>query len=316
VFSAGEYAMRFNNKLVTGLMLLFLAVMPLHTASGASLQDDGYSAFPSLDISSYVLKDLTHCEILASKDTSRRLRPASLTKVLTSVIAIESGRLHEIVTIPAEAAGVEPTRAGFLEGEKIRLVDLVKAAMVKSSNDAAFAIAIHLGGSIEGFCRIMNRKAERIGMQHSHFTNPAGFDHRQYEGNYSTAADLLMLTEYAVGNEVFNSIARLESATIAEQQGGREYVLRTSNKLLKTYPYAVGIKTGYTSRAGKCLIARANRDGRDLVLVMLNAHIDRWSVAEELFEKAFSLPVSRQAPFTTHRNGSRVSRILIDTDLL
>ncbi|NTW10584.1 MAG: D-alanyl-D-alanine carboxypeptidase, partial [Chlorobiaceae bacterium] len=173
-------------------------------------------------------------------------------------------------------------------GEKVKLYDLVKAAMVSSSNDAAFAIAIHLAGNVDNFVFLMNRKARVIGMNNSRFTNPAGFDKGIYEGNHSTASDLMKLTEYAIRNPFFNSVARLEYAVFTEQTTHRQYCLRTHNRLLEKYPYTVGIKTGFTSRAGKCLIARAIKENRDILLVMLNAKTDRWGVAGEMFDNAFN----------------------------
>lgn len=239
------------------------------------------------EINSYVVKDMGTLSVRMSKNTSRRIQPASLTKILTAIIAIESGKLGSVVTIPEEATAVEPTKAGFDPGEKIRLVDLVKASMVRSSNDAAFAIAYYLGGSVTGFADMMNRKAREVGMRHSHFTNPAGYDRDTYAGHYSTADDLLSLTEYAIGNEIFNRIAALDSVSFYEQETKKVYSLKSSNKLLETYPYAVGIKTGYTLKAGRCLIARAKKEDMDMVLVMLKAGKKRWKLAEKMFEQAF-----------------------------
>ncbi len=241
----------------------------------------------SLKINSYIVKEVGSSEILMSKNKDKRVEPASLTKIMTSIIAIESGRLEEEVVIPREATIVEPSKAGFRAGDRIKLIDLVKASMVNSSNDAAFAIGIHLSGSVEEFARVMNYKARLIGMRNSNFTNPAGFDRGVYANHYSTAGDLLRLTEYAIKNRLFNEIAKLENVIISEQGSGKQFVLKTHNKLLDKYKYAVGIKTGYTSRAGKCLIARAQKDNKDVVLVMLKAKSDRWNTAEDMFEKAF-----------------------------
>lgn len=243
----------------------------------------------SIPAASYIVKEVGSSEMLMAKNKDARIEPASLTKILTSIIAIESGRLSEIVTIPREATLVEPSKAGFKPGDKIMLLDLVKAAMVSSSNDAAFAIAIHLSGSVQEFARVMNYKARLLGAQNSNFTNPAGFDRGIYAGHYSTARDLLKLTEYAIKNKLFNEIAQLEMVSVTEQESGKVYNLKTHNRLLDKYKYAVGIKTGYTNRAGKCLIARAKKDNKDVLLVMLKAKADRWSVAENMFEKAFDM---------------------------
>lgn len=244
---------------------------------------------PSIEASSYIVKEVGSSKMLMAKNKDARVEPASLTKILTSIIAIESGRLDETVTINKASTLVEPTRAGFKAGDKIKLEELVKAAMVNSSNDAAFAIAYHLGGSVKKFASQMNKKAAKIGMTNSRFTNPAGFDRGAYAGHYSTAKDLLKLTEYAIKNKLFNEIAKLESVEVEEQKSGHIYSLKTHNKLLDTYKYAVGIKTGFTNKAGKCLIARAKKNDKDMLLVLLKAKADRWSAAEDMFEKAFDM---------------------------
>ena len=268
------------------ISLLILAFQPVSYAGSATALD---TLDFEQEINSYILKDIGTSEILMSKNTGKRVQPASLTKILTAIMAIESGKLGEYVVIQKEATVVEPTKAGLQAGEMIRLVDLVKASMVRSSNDAAFSIAIYLGGSVKGFARMMNRKARQIGMSNSNFTNPAGFDRDLYAGHYSTALDLLRLSEYAIGNEIFNRIAALDSISFFEQNTKKKYSLKTSNKLLGKYRYAVGIKTGYTMRAGRCLIARAKKDKKDMVLVMLKTGYKRWALAEQMFEKGFSM---------------------------
>ena len=267
------------------------------------------------EINSYILKDLGTSRVLMSKNTRKRIQPASLTKILTAIIAIESGKLGDVVDIPKEATAVEPTKAGFEAGEKIRLVDLVKASIVRSSNDAAFAIAIHLGGSVNGFAGIMNRRAREIGMKQSHFTNPAGYDRDLYAGHYSTASDLLRLTEYAIGNEIFNRIAALDSALFYEQKTKKKYSLKSSNKLLEKYQYAVGIKTGYTLRAGRCLIARAKKGNRDMVLVMLKAGKKRWELAAKMFEEGFAMSVRDKVLSRTKNRESTRPLMLMGNEL-
>lgn len=269
---------------------LKIAAFALLAVAGQMFAKTDISSMESaIPVSSYIVKEVGSSDILMAKNKDRRVEPASLTKILTSIMAIESGRLDEDVVIPREATLVEPSKAGFRAGDKIKLIDLVKAAMVNSSNDAAFAIAYHLSGNVEDFAKAMNYKAKTIGMRNSSFTNPAGFDRGAYVGHYSTAGDLLKLTEYAIKNKLFNDIAKLEAVTVEEQESGRHFVLKTHNKLLDKYKYAVGIKTGFTNRAGKCLIARAKKDNKDVILVMLKAKADRWTVAENMFEKAFDM---------------------------
>ncbi len=265
--------------------LLMLSAF-LHPVSLRSQTTDDSLRFP-VPINSYILKEVGASTILMAKDVDRQVSPASLTKILTCTIAIESGRLEQDVLITKESTLVEPSKAGFKPGEKIKLIDLVKAAMVNSSNDAAFAIAIFLSGNVDSFVATMNAKAKMIGMNNSRFTNPAGFDKGIYTGNTSTAADLLRLTEYAVKNQKFNEIAHLDKAVFTEETTHKVYCLKTHNKLLDKYPYAVGIKTGYTTKAGGCLIARAIKNNKDILLVMLNAKTDRWNLAANMFDIAF-----------------------------
>ena len=278
LFSGDLIPLRLFMILAFSAVILFPSVLPAQTR-GDSLE---------VPIGSCIVKETGRPTILMAKDIQRAVSPASLTKILTCIMAIESGRLEDNVSITKESTLVEPSKAGFNEGDKIRLIDLVKAAMINSSNDAAFAIAIHLSGNVDSFVAAMNYKARRIGMKNSRFTNPAGFDKGIYAGNTTTAEDLLLLTEYAIKNSVFNQIARLEQAIFMEHTTHKVYCLKTHNKLLNKYPYAVGIKTGFTTRAGRCLIARAIKDNKDILLVMLNAKTDRWNVAANIFDKAFS----------------------------
>ena len=289
------------------LVVMMAMVIPL--LLHAQRRDDSLQS--RVQINSYIIKETGSSNVLMAKDVDVPVSPASLTKILTCIIAIESGRLDQDVLITKESTMVEPSKAGFRQGDKIKLVDLVKAAMVNSSNDAAFAIAIHLSGTVDSFVASMNSRAKAIGMKNSRFTNPAGFDKGIYAGNISTAEDLLRLTEYAVKNPLFNQVARLEKAVFMEQTTHKVYCLRTHNKLLDKYPYAVGIKTGYTSKAGGCLIARAIKGDKDILLVMLNAKTDRWNVASNLFDMAFMDSRPNPALFSVAARGdSDLSRHL------
>jgi D-alanyl-D-alanine carboxypeptidase (penicillin-binding protein 5/6) len=289
LFPLGVHPLRLFMVLSFSAVMLFPLFLAAQTRADSVLQ---------VPINSYIVKERGGSTFLMAKDIDRTVSPASLTKILTCIMAIESGRLDDDVLITRESTMVEPSKAGFIPGEKIRLIDLVKAAMVNSSNDAAFAIAIHLSGTVDAFVAAMNYRAQRIGMKNSRFTNPAGFDKGMYAGNISTAEDLLRLTEYAVKNPVFNQVARLDQAVFVEQTTHKGYCLKTHNKLLDKYPYAIGIKTGYTTKAGRCLIARAVKDNKDILLVMLNAKTDRWNIAVDMFDSAFSANRPTQNWFT------------------
>ena len=225
------------------------------------------------NVDALIAKDMNSKELIYSKDAQKINQPASLTKIMTATLAIESGRMNDVVTITKEMISVEPTKAGLRVGEKFYLSDLVKAAMVMSANDAAMAIGVYLGdGDADKFANLMNQKAKKIGMRNTNFTNPCGFD---IGNHYSTAQDLLVLSEYAIKNSAFNEMAKLKRHDFQAINTKKRYAAYTHNKLLNSYKYAVGIKTGYTQKAGPCLIARAKNGNKDVLVVMLNSE-HRW----------------------------------------
>ena len=233
------------------------------------------------NVDAIIAKDMTSKQLIFSKDAHKVNQPASLTKIMTAILAIESGKMNDVVTITKPMIQVEPTKANLRVGEKFYLRDLVKAAMVMSANDAAMAIGVYLGdGDVDKFAGMMNQKAKKIGMKNTNFTNPCGFD---IGNHYSTAQDLLAMSEYAIKNSAFNEMAKLTRHDFKSLNTKRNYAAYTHNKLLNNYKYAVGIKTGFTQKAGPCLIARAQKDGRDVLVVMLNSE-QRWRDIRTIFD--------------------------------
>ena len=240
-----------------------------------------------LKMGALVVKDLKSKHILYAKDAEKRVSPASLTKVMTAILAIQSGKMGKAVTITREMTQVKPTIAGYKRGDIVLMSDLVKAAMIKSDNDAAKAIAIFIGGDEEHFITLMNTRARQLGMNHTHFSNPCGYDAKDH---YSSPNDLLKMTEYAITSSTFNAISKLNNHTYYALNKGklRQFTAYTHNRLLNRYAYAVGVKTGFTNKAGACLIARAKKDGKDCLIVMMNCKVDRWKTAKEIFEKVLN----------------------------
>lgn len=233
------------------------------------------------NVDAIIAKDMTSKQLIFSKDATKMNQPASLTKIMTAILAIESGKMNDVVTITKPMIQVEPTKANLRVGEKFYLKDLVKAAMVMSANDAAMAIGVYLGdGDAAKFADMMNQKAKKIGMKNTNFTNPCGFDIGEH---YSTAQDLLVMSEYAIKNSSFNEMAKLKRHDFKALNTKRDYAAYTHNKLLNNYKYAVGIKTGFTQKAGPCLIARAQKDGKDVLVVMLNSE-QRWRDIRTIFD--------------------------------
>jgi D-alanyl-D-alanine carboxypeptidase (penicillin-binding protein 5/6) len=238
-----------------------------------------------LKIGALIVKDLNTKNILYSKYAQERVSPASLTKIMTALLAIKHGNMNQYVIITKAMLMVKPTIAGYKQGDAVLLADLVKAAMIKSDNDAAKAIAISIGGGDEKkFIAMMNEKAKQLGMRHTHFSNPCGFDAKD---NYSSPNDLLKMAEYAIKSPIFNAISNKNSHVYHVVRNGKHkrFEAYTHNRLLNKYQYAVGVKTGYTSKAGACLIARAKKDGRDCLIVMMNSKEDRWKIAKEIFQQ-------------------------------
>lgn len=210
-----------------------------------------------------------------------RVAPASLTKMMTAVLAIESGRLDEAVTVSRAASGEAGSRIGLKAGQQLPMRALLAAVVVRSANDACRAIADHFGVT---FVTRMNQRAAAMGLRDTQFVDPCGHDR---PGQYSTAADLARLAELAMQHAEFARLARTEHVTIATLDGRRKFHFATTNALLGRYAGAIGVKTGSTGRAGNCLVAIAERNGVRVVLVLLNAR-NRWWNAHGLLDRAFA----------------------------
>jgi D-alanyl-D-alanine carboxypeptidase (penicillin-binding protein 5/6) len=233
-------------------------------------------AKPSIKASALYLVELKSGRVLLEKDAARRLPPASLTKIMTALVALESAPLQKVVKIDRRAL-VHPSSLKFQPGEEFLLRDLVTAMLVTSANDACEAVAWHVGGNADRFVVMMNERARALGLKNTHFANACGFD---APGHYSTAADLAKLTKQALQEPVFSMMVRTIVRDIATVDGTRQISLHSTNELLLD-PDVNGVKTGYTSKAGRCLIASMFKDGHRLLLVGLNV-TDRWEQVPRL----------------------------------
>jgi len=218
--------------------------------------------------SSGILIDSESGQVLYVKEDNKRMYPASTTKVLTAIIAIENSSLDEIVLIPLEACDAEGSSIGLQEGELITMEDLLYALMLNSGNDAAIAIAVHVGGSVEEFVKMMNSKASELGALNSNFTNPNGLPD---ENHYSSAYDLSAIAKYAMRNEAFREIVSTQTKVINRTYPDAQVNLSNSSRLFSRYAGTIGVKTGYTDAAGQCLIAATVRDDRELISVVLSS---------------------------------------------
>ncbi|MFC5772448.1 D-alanyl-D-alanine carboxypeptidase family protein [Ectobacillus antri] len=253
------------------LIFYIVLCLPVHT----------YAAFGDVSARNAVLIEQTSGRVLYEKMAHQSEKIASITKIMTALLATESGKMKEKVTISSNAVRVEGSSIYLKPGDKVVLEDLVYGLMLRSGNDAAHAIAEYVGGSVEGFVYMMNEKANEIGMKHTHFSNPSGLDG---DGtHYSSAYDMAMLTRYAMNNTAFKKIF----GTKSYQSESWDYPWKNKHKLLTfMYESTTGGKTGFTKKAGRTLVTTASKNGLDLIVVTLQASSD-WDDHMYLFEQGF-----------------------------
>jgi len=223
---------------------------------------------PLVTARSAILMDQATGRILFSKNAHEQLPMASTTKIMTAILAIESGRMEETVIVSEYASLVEGSAVDLEAGEEKTVEELVYALMLRSGNDAATAIAEHLGGSVEKFAEKMTRRARELGANQTSFLNPHGL---HQEEHFSTAYDLALIAAHAMSLPQFREVITKREKRISWTGRPYERVLRNQNKLLQLYETANGIKTGWTSLAGRCFVGAAARNGWQLVSVVLNA---------------------------------------------
>ena len=221
--------------------------------------------------------------VLFEYNMHARLPMASTTKVMTALLAIELGKMDDQVVCPQEAFGVPGTSVYLQEGETLTLEQMLLGLMLSSGNDAAVAIAVHTGGSVDAFLDLMNARAKEIGAVNTHFANPHGLPD---DAHYTTAYDLALIAREAMENDVFRRIVSTQRASVPWE--GRTYKrqLNNKNRLLADYPGATGVKTGYTSKAGRCLVFGALRGGLEMTGVLLGC-ADWFDEAARLMDGCF-----------------------------
>ena len=221
--------------------------------------------------------------VLYERDSEKIAPMASTTKILTAITVIENADLSAVVCIDGRMTGIEGSSVYLKDGEKYTVEDLLYGLMLRSGNDCAIALAITVGKNIEGFCRLMNDVAKKAGAQNSNFINPHGLPDDKH---YTTAYDLALISAYASDNEVFSRIVSSKSHKITELVSGNERTLLNKNKMLGCYDGADGIKTGFTKKAGRCLVTSATRNGMKLISVVLNCG-EMWERSVELLDYGF-----------------------------
>jgi len=238
----------------------------------------------AISAKSAILIDGASGRVLYEHNAYEKLPMASTTKIMTGLLACESGKLSENVKTSAFASGTEGSSLWLKIGEKQTLENLTYGLMLKSGNDAAVAIAEYLGGSIDAFALLMNKKAREIGAKNTSFENPHGLDSSMH---YTTAYDLALIAKEAMNNKKFREIVSTKTYSIPMKGEKWDRALKNHNKLLWRYDGCNGVKTGYTKISGRCLVSSAERNGELLICVTLNAP-DDWNDHEKLLNDGFS----------------------------
>lgn len=222
-------------------------------------------------------------EIVYSENCNEKLPMASTTKIMTTLLCLESGGLHKQFTADSEAIKVEGSSMGLCEGDIVTKYALCCGMLLPSGNDAANAAAVAVAGSIEGFVQLMNERAEEIGMTRTFFATPSGLDG---EGHGSSAYDMALLAREALENDMFREICSSQSVKVSFGKPPYERRLYNTNKLLSMYEGVYGVKTGFTDDAGRCLVSACERDGRELICVTLNDRND-WNDHIAMYDYGF-----------------------------
>lgn len=283
--------MKVTNRVISLLLGVLGAVsIPLFSVSAFALDGEGSgelaaSAYaPSVSAVSAILINADTGSVLYEKNAYEQRAMASTTKIMTALLTAEAGDLDRKFTADSYAINVEGTSMGLREGDIVTRRALLYGMLLPSGNDAANAAAVSVGGSMQSFVELMNKKAEALGLNNTHFANPSGLD---ANGHYTTAYDLARLTAAALENPVFADICRCADARV--EFGNPPYLrsLSNSNKMLWQYDGCIGVKTGFTDNARRCLVSAAERNGVRLIAVTLNAP-DDWSDHAKMLDYGFS----------------------------
>ena len=260
---------------IFAIALLLFALLGLYPSA------EGRSARLNLSARAATLYVPEIDRFIYSNNSDQRLPMASTTKIMTALIALEECEGDEVIVIDDESVGIEGSSAYLRAGDKLTMEELAYALLLQSANDAAVAIARHIGGSTEAFADIMNERAKALGLSDTHFENPHGLDSSEH---YTTAHDLAKIAAAALKNPKFKEIASTYKKSFITEERSRTYV--NHNKLLNMYDGCVGVKTGFTKKSGRCLVGAAERDGLTLISVTLDAPSD-WADHKNMLDYGY-----------------------------
>lgn len=271
------------------LTIVFAAIFAAMCCAGTHVAAEQSVTLRPTDVgssaASMALVDGDTGELIYSKNCDAKREPASTTKICTAITVIENQTILDIpMPIPNEAVGVEGSSLYLQKGEMLTVRDLLYGLMLQSGNDCATALAIIVGGSVEGFVRMMNETAEKAGAKNTHFINPHGLHHDEH---YTTARDLCAISYYAMQNELFREIVSTKRHTTPYHNHDYRRNFPNKNKILFNYDGGNGIKTGYTRHSGRCLVSSATRDGKTYICTVLNCY-DMFEECMRLMDCAFA----------------------------
>ncbi len=254
-------------------MALLTIVLILSTAANAltlyetPIEISVAASKPDVNAAGAVLMEATTGRVLMSVTPDARLPMASTTKIMTALVAIERGTPSDVVTVSHRASGITGSSMHLKPGERITLENLLYGLMLASGNDAAVAIAEHVGGSVEGFAELMNARANEIGAKNTYFVTPNGLHN---DAHYTTARDLGLITREAMKNARFAELVSTQYYNALSEEGAKNRSLKNNNRILFQFDGGNGVKTGFTKLAGRCLVSAAKRGGMQLIAVVLN----------------------------------------------
>lgn len=233
--------------------------------------------------------------MIYEKNADKIAPMASTTKIMTTLIALEQNNIDEPFVVDSDAIKIEGSSMGLKEGDCVTIRDLCYGMMLPSGNDAANVVAIKIAGSIDEFAKMMNIKAQELGLKNTNFCTPSGLDTSEKNEHHSTARDMALLTQKAMENSDFCEICSQSYKKLMFGNPPTNRVIRNHNRLLREFDGACGVKTGFTKKAGRCLVAAAQRDDLKLISVVLKDH-DDWNDSKALFEYGFSKYSLKELP--------------------
>lgn len=284
-------------KIFYSILIFLLILLNFSTVCADDVDNEGefentvevtassVTALPKTNSRRYIVYDRISKSMIIGKNEDVKSAMASTTKIMTTIVILEKADLNEKVTVSAKAGGTGGSRLGLKRGDKASVRDLLYGLMLRSGNDAAVALAEHVGGSVKEFAELMNEKATELGLTNTHFVTPHGLDDANH---YTTALELAKLTDYAMDNETFAKIVGTKSTTIYINNQPRQ--INNTNELLGVLNGVVGVKTGFTNNAGRCLVTETKRNNMDIITIVLGADTkkDRTKDSVNLIEYTFS----------------------------